>query len=760
MAVSTGALADTAVDEAADQAHLTETDEGAEERRPSASQARGMLARYTETGFFAARAFPVRYAHTRRSIERRSSARTGAVQTRIGIDTRQSPARTGTEFRLQRPLLVAGVQRVIDAIAEGIGQSSSVCGDGECRGGESTATCSADCGSLCGDQTANGTETCDGVDVGATDCTSYGYSEAWTVVCNGTCDGFITTACTSICGDGVQEPGEACDDGIANGTGNGTCFNDCSGVQSCGDSVCNGTEISSTCPADCTEVCGDGMITGTEVCEPTDLGGRDCTTVGYVAAPGLICESCQNWYAGGCTSTCGNAVVEPDEDCEDGNATTETCPYGQETCTVCDSTCSNGPGIPNFCGDGNTDAGDGEDCDDGDLNGPAGACSATCQTNGGCSSITTVAGNNYSHFNAPPYLMWVTENAISVRWESTASNVGFVEFGTTSALGARIDEASAVTKHEFRLTGLTPNTTYHYRVGWDCTASDIYTFVTAPVDTFAGPIRFSVWGDNQDGDAEFNNVVDEMIATQPDFIMGAGDMVHWSSDSQYRNQLFKPLFGLANQTPFMAAAGNHEYYPNSSSLTESVSASLLMNTYYSQPGDERCFGYRYGEIFFLIMDTVLDFEPGDPQWTCLQNIHSSTDFTTSAYQIAIFHHPPRINHWNGGFITFSWPGIDREEVRDFLEPQLEGWGYDLVFNGHNHMFVYSPQTSGGITFFTSGGGGGGLETDSFFNEVNDWPQIQTEIFGKHHFLDVLYNNGAVTIDMIDTNGNIVTSYSL
>jgi len=59
--------------------------------------------------------------------------------------------------------------------------------------------------------------------------------------------------------------------------------------------------------------------------------------------------------------TCGNGDVETGEDCDDGNTITESCDYGLQSCTVCDSDCQNIAGTTSFCGDGTCDT-DNEDC--------------------------------------------------------------------------------------------------------------------------------------------------------------------------------------------------------------------------------------------------------------------------------------------------------------------------------------------------------------------------------------------------------------
>lgn len=75
------------------------------------------------------------------------------------------------------------------------------------------------------------------------------------------------------CGNGILDPGEACDDG-----------NSISGDG---------------CPADCSPACGYGVLDPGEVCNPP--------------SPGTCSADCMS------NLTCGNAVVDPQEGCDDGN---------------------------------------------------------------------------------------------------------------------------------------------------------------------------------------------------------------------------------------------------------------------------------------------------------------------------------------------------------------------------------------------------------------------------------------------------------
>lgn len=108
------------------------------------------------------------------------------------------------------------------------------------------------------------------------------------------------------------------------------------------------------------------------VCNPADGGSWEGFYLEPVTCPG----------GGG---TCGNGTVETGEQCDDGNTVTEACAYGQTSCTVCSSSCTNVAGATSYCGNGSVDSANGEQCDDGNTTSGDG-CSSTCQTEAGSGS--------------------------------------------------------------------------------------------------------------------------------------------------------------------------------------------------------------------------------------------------------------------------------------------------------------------------------------------------------------------------------------
>jgi len=354
--------------------------------------------------------------------------------------------------------------------------------------------------------------------------------------------------------------------------------------------------------------------------------------------------------------------------------------------------------------------------------------------------------------SAPPYLMWVTAHEVSVRWETKTPVVGRVDFGPDDLLGQTLVEPAAKTTHELRLTGLPAASTISYRVVYGGGALPIRHFRTAPLDDAVTdePMHFIVWGDNQDGPATFDDLTELMAERDADFAISVGDCVQNGTRGEYRSQLFGPLAGFADQVPFLVAAGNHERYGDSNAS--------LFDEYFSQPGNEHCFGWRYGELFVLFLDTDLPLDGAAGQRACIEAALTSPAALGASIQAAAFHKPPRVEWWVGGFLAFT-DAMEAPWVREDLEPLLEDLGVDLVFNGHNHLYAHTPKTEGGITWVTTGGGGGLLDTRGVANiwRVGNWPVIKTTIH-QHHFLVVELHAGEAFVQAIDTDGEVIHAF--
>ncbi|MBZ5710469.1 SBBP repeat-containing protein [Nannocystis pusilla] len=189
--------------------------------------------------------------------------------------------------------------------------------------------------------------------------------------------------CTDArCGDGHVGPGESCDDG--NGIDDDGCNNACA-PPNCGDGQIGGDEAcddgnddnTDACLNNCVAAgCGDGVVwAGVEACDDGDGDDDDAclhTCVAASCGDGVVwagveaCDDGNGDNTDACLDTCaaascGDGHVGPGEGCDDGNAADDD---------GCSNVCA-----PASCGDGQVDAG--EACDDGNAD-DSDACLDTC----------------------------------------------------------------------------------------------------------------------------------------------------------------------------------------------------------------------------------------------------------------------------------------------------------------------------------------------------------------------------------------------
>ncbi|MDC0667098.1 RCC1 domain-containing protein [Nannocystis radixulma] len=231
---------------------------------------------------------------------------------------------------------------------------------------------------------------------------------------SGTGTGDTSTGGDAVCGDGLVQPGEACDDGNADDSDG--CTNACA-EAACGDGIVGPGELcddgnaddSDGCTSACASTsCGDGIVQGIEECDDGNADDSDaclntCKAAscgdGVVQAEVEACDDGNANDADACLNTCkaascGDGAVQAGvEACDDGNANDADACTSACTAAVC------GDGVVQAgveaCDDGNTDdtdactnackaavcgdgiVGPGELCDDGNMN-DADGCTNTC----------------------------------------------------------------------------------------------------------------------------------------------------------------------------------------------------------------------------------------------------------------------------------------------------------------------------------------------------------------------------------------------
>ncbi|MCW4033836.1 MAG: metallophosphoesterase family protein [Candidatus Bathyarchaeota archaeon] len=281
-----------------------------------------------------------------------------------------------------------------------------------------------------------------------------------------------------------------------------------------------------------------------------------------------------------------------------------------------------------------------------------------------------------------PYLTDASETSITVNWRTENATNGTVFYATEEyfdnyeSYNMSIDGFEREL-HHVQLNGLSPNTTYHYRVliGEKYTAD--HTFTTFGSDCFT----FIVYGDSQEQFPSFTQLerhkfVADSIAAESDvsFILHCGDLVGDVDNAEEWDRFFEVTRSALAEIPIFPVLGNHE--GNSSN-------------YYEFFGVSEWYSFDCGNAHFAMLDSNL--------CTAIQAEWLVDDLSVdSTFKFAVFHHPlysSTSTHW-GGWL----------DLRDDWEPVFIDNGVTSVFNGHVH--AYERCYENGIHYAVLGIGGG------------------------------------------------------
>ena len=227
--------------------------------------------------------------------------------------------------------------------------------------------------------------------------------------------------------------------------------------------------------------------------------------------------------------------------------------------------------------------------------------------------------------------------------------------------------------HHFtaRLTGLDADCLYEYQVGNETAnaLSDIRTFKTAKADDD----RFSfLWTGDVHCNAIWGGMMRDAVARHPEsrFYCLAGDLVNtglyrddWDALLHYGQRVF-------NHCPFMPCLGNHDDQDGLGAGLYLSQLDLPKNAPACTKA-ERAYWFRYGNALFFSLDIGAS-AMGQAKW--MRGILEKEEAT---WKFAMFHFPPYA------------PGDDYPLIRMGLCPLFDEYHFDMVFNGHIHIYLRS-----------------------------------------------------------------------
>lgn len=320
-----------------------------------------------------------------------------------------------------------------------------------------------------------------------------------------------------------------------------------------------------------------------------------------------------------------------------------------------------------------------------------------------CGVAAAWAGVALADANYPlPWVAGVTKDSVYVCLEATTTMNATVEFGTTSGYGMTAttenyqatDVASSFV-HNVKLTGLQPNTQYHYRVSHGSTVTANYSFWTAPL---AGtPVRWGFAADSRAGSNTVHNTMAGLISSYaPRMMVYGGDIAHYGwSRQNWIDEWFQPNQAALNTTtPWVNSPGNHETWG-------SVTQAFTQSPY----GDPDYFSFDYGDAHILVLNSMTPHGVGSAQWNFAD---ADLAATTKTWKIVVTHYPPYV--YRGG-----WGLLGDLDNRAMATQVFEPRGVHMVLSGDAHLYQHLRKN--GVEYMVMGSFGSSLYS------VADGPEV-------------------------------------
>ena len=297
------------------------------------------------------------------------------------------------------------------------------------------------------------------------------------------------------------------------------------------------------------------------------------------------------------------------------------------------------------------------------------------------------------------------------------------------------------------LTGLTPATTYEYRVGSEEAYSDVLTFTTSEKTE---KTKFFVLGDMQSEDITNISALSDMISKgNYNFGIQTGDMVDdttlYSSWVDVTTLLGVEKFGSVDT---LHVLGNHEYAGDATgekakalySLQESVAGSAYSAT--------------YGNVYVA----VINYSGNSKEYKeALDWVVEDAKASNATWKILALHQPAYYTNNVGG----------NGDVHALVPPAVDEADIDFVFAGHDHSYARTaPMTGGkvnedGAVYFICGSSGEKkydvTNNDDFNFEIatQNYDGVYLSIETTKHTFDVkTYNADGALLDQYSTIKNV------
>ncbi len=266
--------------------------------------------------------------------------------------------------------------------------------------------------------------------------------------------------------------------------------------------------------------------------------------------------------------------------------------------------------------------------------------------------------------------------------------------GHTVSYSSAASGAGAERVHEVHICGLTPDTTYHYRVGGPGHWSNTFDIATAPTTGSSAPWSFGVTGDSRGsgltdgpGDNAWAIAQHHLGDRGVDFEVFTGDGVFVGTSQPLWNTWFEGRDGTFGVQDFLAhhalmmSNGNHDLltvnYLVQFAMPQEASTGELAD-------GEEWYSFDYANAHFVVLNDTTT-SPGTlagAEATWLDADLTAVNRATTPW-IFVIHHQTMYTCGSGGA-----HGSDTN-ARMAWQPILDAHHVDFVLAGHNHFYQRS-----------------------------------------------------------------------
>lgn len=297
-------------------------------------------------------------------------------------------------------------------------------------------------------------------------------------------------------------------------------------------------------------------------------------------------------------------------------------------------------------------------------------------------------------------------------------------------------------RYAVRIKNLKQGEKYFYEIGDESTFvySDSFTVPDAGGETkflYLGDVQFE---NSVDEYTSWGSMVEKIYSQNPDidFAVIGGDMVNVPTDEK-QWESFLDSCKAFSKLPLMTVSGNHEgvssnktykglfsmpengpepVYSNSGSneQPESVNEELNNEFYY----------FDYGKCRFIMMDSSFLTEErkqklGQGMWSIMEKsvenwLKKITSENKKTWTVAVIHHP---------VYGFHDKDTVSPNIRKLWEPVLKEGGVDMVFCGHQHMYMRTRDIDGIVYVM----GNSGNRKSEYYNGYNS-PSYSRAVYGE------------------------------